>query len=81
MAKASRSKSGRRFRAGGGRVTLKPCSDRPEGAYCAPLNHITTVDGEYWTCSCGRRYSAKAQREFNEVNPDWRSDSGSDLES
>lgn len=80
MAKATKSKTGRRFRAGGGRVTLKPCSDRPEGEYCAPLNHIISADGEYWTCSCGRRYSANAHKEYNKANPGWRTSDGSDME-
>lgn len=80
MAKASKGRTGRRFRASGGRITLKPCADRPEGEYCAPLNHIVSAEGEYWTCSCGRRYSANAHKEFNKANPGWRTDTGSDGE-
>lgn len=74
MAKASKSKGARRFRSAGGRVTLKPCVARAEDAYCAPLNHIVAADAEYWTCSCGRRYSQNAHKQFLKDNPDWRSD-------
>lgn len=70
MAKTTKSKKGR-FRSGGGRITLKPCTSRAEGEYCAPLNHITTSDAEYWTCSCGRRYSGKSYKEFVKSNPGW----------
>ena len=76
MAKATGSKAGRRFRSAGGRVTLKPCSERAEGEYCGPLNHIVSADSEYWSCSCGRRYSANAHKEYLKANPEWRTEAG-----
>jgi len=75
-------KRGRRIRAAGGRVTMKPCTARPEGEYCASLNHIV-VDGgaeEFWTCSCGRRYNANGHRRFLADNPDWPGDEAATAE-
>lgn len=61
---------------------MKPCSARDDDEYCAPLNHIISADGEYWTCSCGRRYNRNAHKEFEKLNPNWRAerplDSGGD---
>ena len=53
---------------------MKPCAARPEGEFCAPLNHIV-VDGgdeEFWSCSCGRRYNANGHRRFLADASDWR---------
>ncbi len=73
MAKTNKAKGARRFRSAGGRVTLKPCVARANDAYCAPLNHIIAEDSDYWTCSCGRRYSRNAHKQFLKDNPEWRS--------
>ncbi len=81
MAKDSKRKGSRRFRSAGGRVTLKPCASRAEGDYCAPLNHIVSADGEYWTCSCGRRYSANAHKAYVKAHPDSRAEDGQEVPS